>query len=139
MHGMQAFLKKHHGKLENVMGISVDNVGGKEAGVCFTSKEGILFQYKPDKQLYELALDLSETQPSFNAYSKPFTFLHTDGTCLMVNKIPTLSFVGLTPDGRLPHWHQISDTFDNIDPNTVEQTEAFILALLRSLDEMIEK
>lgn len=134
IHGMQAFIRQHKDALTDVMGISIDNVGGKGAGVCFTSKEGMLFTRKAGKQLFSLAMALAEKRPFYNAYSKPYTFLHTDGTCMMFNNIPTLSFVGLTPNGRLPNWHQISDTFEEVDPETVEKTEAFIFELLQTLN-----
>ncbi len=60
--------------------------------------------------------------------------MHTDATCLMVNKVPSLLFVGLTPDGQIPNWHQVTDTFERVDPTTVEQTEEFVLELFRRLD-----
>lgn len=134
IHGMQTFIRQHKGKLDGVMGISIDNVGGQGDGVCFTTKEGILFQLTPGEPLFSMAQELAAERPSFNAYARPFTFLHTDGTCMMAAGIPTLSFVGLTPDGRLPHWHQISDTIEQITPQAVTQTEAFILTLLHNLD-----
>jgi hypothetical protein len=52
----------------------------------------------------------------------------------MVNKVPSLLFVGLTPDGQIPNWHQVTDTFERVDPTTVEQTEEFVLELFRRLD-----
>ncbi len=138
VHGMQAFIRKYNRQLQGVKGISIDNVGGKGAGVCFTSKEGMIFQFSPDQMLFAEASSLAKSEPTLNAYTKPFTVLHTEGTCMMVNKIPTLSFVGITEDGRLPHWHQKSDTFDNIDPQVVENTEKFILTLIRKLDQKLK-
>lgn len=135
--GMQAFIDQHQTELGDAWGISIDNVGGEGVGVCYTTVEGILIPLRPDKTLLALADRVAEERPELNAYSQPFTFLHTDGTCMMTNQIPALSFVGLTPNGRLPHWHQISDTFEQVNPQTVENHETFLLALLHRLDQQV--
>ncbi|HLF27370.1 MAG TPA: M28 family peptidase [Anaerolineae bacterium] len=132
--GVQAFVKRHRAELPGLIGISIDNVGGKGAGVCYTTVEGMVIPYKPSPELIGLADQIKFERPDFNAYSKPYTTLHTDATCLMVNRVPALSFVGLTPAGAIPNWHQVSDTFDRIDPAPIECTEEFVLELLRRLD-----
>jgi len=133
-HGVQAFVKQHRAELNGLLGIGVDNVGGKGAGVCYTTVEGMVFPYKPSPELIALADRVKAERPDFNAYSKPYTILHTDATCMMVNGIPSLSFVGLTPDGVLPDWHQVSDTFDRVNPDAVTCTEEFVLELLTIFD-----
>jgi hypothetical protein len=42
--------------------------------------------------------------------------------------------VGLRPDGVIPDWHTVGDVFERVDASTVENTEAFVLELLRRLD-----
>lgn len=136
-YGAQAFVAGHRDLLDQFVAISIDNVGGASAGVCYTSKEGILFPLHPDPGLFGLAEQLRIQHPGLDIYTQPYTFLHTDGTCFMIKGVPTLSFVGLTPDGRLPHWHQLSDTIENVDPETVRQTEAFVHELLRRYDQAV--
>jgi hypothetical protein len=133
-HGVQAFVRRHRADLPGLAGISVDNVGGKGAGVCYTSVEGMLIPYRPSPELFGLAEKIKAERPDLNAYSMPYTTLHTDATCLMVNRVPSLSFVGLTPQGIIPDWHQVTDTFDRVDSKPVECTEEFVLELLRRLD-----
>lgn len=137
--GAQAFVAAHRDQLDQFVAISIDNVGGEGAGVCYTSKEGMVFPLKPDPTLFGLAEQLRQQHSELNIYTQPFSILHTDGTCLMVNKIPTLSFVGLTENGRIPHWHQASDTIENVHPPTIMQTEAFVLELLRRFDAKMEQ
>jgi hypothetical protein len=132
--GVQAWVARHRDELRGALGISIDNVGGAGVGVCYTSVEGMVARYRPSAELFGLAERIRSERPELQAYSLPFTTLHTDATCLMVNGVPSLSFVGLTPDGRVPHWHQASDTFDNLDPAAVERTEEFVWELLRRLD-----
>lgn len=134
--GVQAFVKRHASDLRGALGISIDNVGGRGAGVCYTSVEGMVFPLKPSPLLHGLAEEIRAEHPKLNAYSLPYTTLHTDATCLMANGIASLSFVGLTPSGQIPHWHQASDVLDNVDPVTVQSTERFIWRLLRKVDEL---
>ena len=133
--GAQAFVERHRGELDGALGISIDNVGGRGAGVCYTSVEGMVIPLKPSPLLFGLAEELRRERPDLDAYSLPYTTLHTDATCFMANGIPSLSFVGLTPDGRIPDWHTVSDVYENVDAATVEKTEEFVWRLLGRLDE----
>jgi len=132
--GVQAFVKRHRTELPGLLGVSIDNVGGKGVGVCYTRVEGMVIPYKPSPELFDLAEKIKADRPDFNAYALPYTALHTDATCLMVNRVPSLSFVGLTPGGAIPDWHQVTDTFDRINPQAIECTEEFVLELLKRLD-----
>jgi hypothetical protein len=133
-YGTQAFCDRRREALPGLMGISIDNVGGAGAGVCFTSVEGMVFPLKPDALLFALAEEIAREQPELNGYSLPYTTLHTDATTLMTRGVRSLSFVGLTPDGTLPNWHTVGDTFERVDPGSVERTEAFVWGLLQRLD-----
>ncbi len=133
--GAQAFVKRHRHELADAVAISIDNVGGAGAGVCYTSVEGMVIPLKPSPELFGLAEELRAAHPELNAYSLPYTTLHTDATCFMANGVPSLSFVGLTPDGRIPNWHVVSDVYENVDESTVAKTEEFVWRLLRRLDE----
>ncbi|MBN2388790.1 MAG: M28 family peptidase [Anaerolineales bacterium] len=132
-HGTQAFLRKHRADLPGLSALNFDNVGGRGAGICTITVEGMVLPQKPSPELLALVGEVRDEHPDWNAYSKPFTTLGTDGTCLMINKVPTLSFVGLTPEGILPNWHQASDTFEKVDPATVEAVEVFALEMLRRI------
>ena len=133
-YGAQDFIKRHKSELQDNYVINIDNVGGSGAGVCYTSTEGMIFPLKPSSELFSLANQINAENPEFNAYTLPFTTLNTDGTCFMINRIPTLSFVGLTPEGMIPNWHQVTDTFEHVDATSVENTESFILKLLGQID-----
>jgi hypothetical protein len=133
-YGAQAFADAHRSELPGLLAISIDNVGGAGVGVCYTSVEGMVFPLRPSRELFALAERVRAERPDLHAYSRAYTTLHTDATALMVRGVPSLSFVGLTPEGVLPDWHQVSDVVDRVDADTVERTEAFVLELLRRLD-----
>ncbi len=134
--GMQAFIDRHRNELQGALGVSIDNVGGAGAGVCYTSVEGMVIPLKPSPLLFGLAEELRAAHPGLNAYSLPYTTLHTDATCMMANGVPALSFVGLTPAGEIPNWHTVSDVYENVDAGTVAATEEFVWLLLQRLDEL---
>jgi hypothetical protein len=133
-YGAQAFLARHAAALGDAVAISVDNVGGRGVGVCYTSVEGMVFPLRPAPELFAAAEALRVDRPDLQAYARPYTTLHTDATAFMSRGVPSLSFVGLTPAGVIPDWHQACDVVERVDPDTVERTEAFVLALLHRLD-----
>ncbi len=133
-YGSQAFIARHLGALPGLLAISIDNVGGNGAGVCYTSVEGMVFPLRPSPELFALAEALRCEHPEGHAYTRPYTVLHTDATAFMSRGVPSLSFVGLTADGVIPDWHQVCDTVDRVDRNTVERTESFVLELLQRID-----
>ena len=133
-YGSQAFLAEHRSGTPPMLAISIDNVGGDGAGVCYTSVEGMVFPLKPAPELIALAEAVGAERPDLDAYSLPYTTLHTDATAFMSRGVPSISFVGLTPKGVIPDWHQTCDTVERVDAGAVERTEAFVLALLRKLD-----
>ena len=137
-YGIQAFIKEYKEVLKKFWGINIDNVGGKNVGVCFTSSEGMIFRVKPSIELVELANQIKSGRPDRNVYSLPFNTLHTDGTCMMLNGIPTISFLGLTPDGEIPHWHRQSDIFNNIEPETIINNELFVYELIQRMDTAVK-
>jgi hypothetical protein len=132
--GVQDFLRRYKDDLRQMVAINLDNVGGAGAGVCYLSVEGMVFPLRPSSELLGLAEAVKADHPEWSVYPKPFTILGTDATCLMVHRIPALSFVGLTPEGRIPHWHQASDVYENVDAAGVERVEAFVLEMLRRLE-----
>jgi hypothetical protein len=132
--GVQAFIRKYRDELKTMSVINLDNLAGKGAGVCYVSREGMLLPLKASPELLSIAKEIAGERTDLNVYSREFTTLHTDGSVFMLNGIPTLSFVGLTPDGMLPDWHQASDTFERVDAKVVEAVEAFVLELLRRMD-----
>ena len=133
-YGTHTFADAHRAELPGLLAISIDNVGGHGAGVCYTSVEGMVFPLRPSPELFALAERLRADRPELGAYARPYTTLHTDATALMTRGVPSLSFVGLTPQGVLPDWHTAGDVFERVDPNTVERTETFVLELLRRID-----
>jgi Peptidase family M28 len=136
-YGAQAFYQAHTGELSNICAINIDNVGGKGVGVCYATVEGMLIPYRPSSELLHLAERIRQERDDPGIYPMPYTTLHTDGTCLMTHGIPTITFIGLTPDGRLPNWHQVTDTIEEVEPETILAYDQFVMEMLHRLDQSI--
>ncbi len=136
--GAQAFIRKYRDDLKTMSVINLDNLAGKGAGVCYISREGMLLPLKASPDLLSIANEIAEEfaaeRTDLDVYAREFTTLHTDGSVFMLNGIPTLSFLGLTPEGVLPDWHQASDTFERVEAQAVEAVETFVLEMLRRMD-----
>ena len=136
--GVQAFIRKYGGDLKTMSVINLDNIAGKGAGVCYVSREGMLLPLKASPELLSIANEIAEEfaaeRADLKVYAREFTTLHTDGSVFMLSGVPTLSFLGLTPEGALPDWHQASDTFERVDAKAVEAVETFVLEMLRRMD-----
>jgi hypothetical protein len=48
--------------------------------------------------------------------------------------VPSLSFVGLTPDGVIPDWHTVGDVVERVDAGVLARTTDFVEALVRGID-----
>ena len=59
---------------------------------------------------------------------------YTEGVIGIKNGLRTLTFVNLTPAGELPLWHRPTDVFENVDPDILARTGAFLWELLQRLD-----
>jgi acetylornithine deacetylase/succinyl-diaminopimelate desuccinylase-like protein len=134
-YGAQAYLAHHpEVRRDGTRAISVDNVAGRGAGPCWTTVEGMVFPLRPDPDLRARALALAARRPELGAYERPYTTLHTDATTFMAAGVPSISFVGLTPDGVIPDWHTVGDVVERVDAGVLARTTDFVEALVRRVD-----
>ncbi len=133
-YGAQAYLARHRDALRGARAISVDNVAGRGAGPCWTTVEGMVFPLRPDPDLRARALALAAERPDLGGYERPYTTLHTDATTFMAAGVPSLSFVGLTPEGVIPDWHTVGDVVERVDEGVLARTTDFVEALVRGVD-----
>lgn len=134
-YGAQAHLARHpEVRRDGTRAISVDNVAGRGAGPCWTTVEGMVFPLRPDPDLRARARALAAARPELGGYERPYTTLHTDATTFMAAGVPSLSFVGLTPEGVIPDWHTVGDVVERVDADVLARTTDFVEALVRAID-----
>lgn len=134
-YGAADFVRRH-ADLGRPFFIVLDTVGGPGSGPCFLVQETMLVPFRSDPALLALAEQVARERPELGAYRWPnFRGAYTDGAPAARAGWRVLSLVNLRPDGVLPHWHQPSDVLENLDPDVLARTEAFVWALLAAIDQ----
>jgi peptidase M28-like protein len=133
-YGSEDFVRRHKSEFENGLVVAVDNVAGKGTNPAYLTSEGIVIQLKyPDDGL-ALAEAVAKEHPELGG--RPFLQqgAYTDGMPPLKAGLNTVTFLGFTPDGWIPDWHNKSDVFANVDADALHRAEQFVLALMQKFD-----
>jgi hypothetical protein len=133
-YGSAAWLDSHLDEIGDAVYLTLDNIGGPRAGPCYLTKETLIFPFAYDPGLIALADRLAEENPQLKAYSGEQKAAYTDGAIGIKAGLSCLTFVGYTPEGVIPHWHQQSDIFENIDWDVMDRTLKFVWLLMQAID-----
>jgi hypothetical protein len=133
-YGAIAFFRGHRAALRDAAVVVLDTVGGPGSGPCYLRSEGMVLAHHYDPGLLSLADAIAGERPELGAYSRRMSEAYTEGLPAIQAGLRALTLCGFTPDGELPHWHQPSDTADNIDREVLGRNYAFIEELLRRID-----
>jgi hypothetical protein len=134
LYGAAAFVREHRSKLADAYFIPLDSVGGPGSGPCFITREGMVKPHRSDPGLLALCREIAAQRPELGAYPGVMRLGYTEGAIGIKNGLRTLTFVNLTPAGELPHWHRPTDVFENVDPDVLARTSAFLWELLQRID-----
>jgi hypothetical protein len=127
--GMEAFLKRHKEELGRVWLINIDNVGGGQ--VSYTTAEGMLLRHNTGKELRELAEKVGH-QAGLSVTPISYRLASTDAEPALLRGIEAITVIG-TDDGIPLNWHWETDTYENIDPDSVDTAYRFVEAMVRRL------
>jgi hypothetical protein len=130
--GARAFYDIHRHELRDADVIVVDGIGG--SGPCYVSAEGMPLPRRYDAHLLALAGDIASERPELGAYSGRLAMGYSEGLPALQRGLRALTVWGLTKDGDMPHWHQASDTIENIDRDALARNFAFIRGLIERID-----
>jgi len=134
LYGAAAFVREYREKLADAYFIPLDSVGGPGTGPCFITREGMVKPYRSDPGLLALCREVAAQRPELGAYPGVMRLAYTEGAIGVKNGLRTLTFVNLTPAGELPHWHRPTDVYENVDPDVLARTGAFLWELLLRID-----
>jgi hypothetical protein len=112
----------------------LDAVGTPGTGPCYLSHEALLTTVKSDPHLLRRADELAAQHPELSARRTSIWGGFTEGQVAAGAGLRVLTFTSLRKDGSVPHWHQPSDVYANVDGLVVQNTEAFVWELLWALD-----
>lgn len=131
-YGAIDFFRRHRSEMNNPKALVFEMLGC--AGPAWLTREGIIIPFHSHPELTALAERLSRENPAWGAYPVQINGGNTEmADCIRFN-VPALTLFGMTPEGEAPYWHQMEDTFDKINPETLAKTYAFTWELIQEID-----
>lgn len=131
-YGAIDFFRRHRGELVRPAAIAFEMLGC--AGPSWLTREGIVVPFHADPGLVRLAETIAGQQPELGAYPAQISGGNTEMADALRLGIPAITIGGQTRAGDLPHWHQVGDTFDKMDPEVLGRAYAFTRAFIAALD-----
>ena len=129
--GAKAFLRRHD--TSGWLFLNFDSVGGP-ATLRYTRAEGMVRRWPCDPALVSLAGDVAEARPELGLEpSEGPIGLTYDATAALARGGRALTFVA-GDRGRIPHYHQPSDTVANLDPRTLARAVAAGREMIARID-----
>jgi hypothetical protein len=132
-YGAIDFFQRHRAELHNPKVLVFEMLGC--AGPAWLKKEGIIIPFNASPQLIALAEDVSRQYPELCAYPTFIVGGNTEMADALRIGIPAITLTGLGVKGESPYWHQVSDTFDKIDPLFLARNFTFTWHFIHSLDD----
>ncbi len=131
--GIRAFLDRHGDELKDAYFIDLECLGIGE--LRYITCEGMLKKYHSNAGLVRAASDAAEAIDRPGITGSPLKSGYTE-TAIVLKK----GFRGITimamPEGcdDVPHWHQVSDRIQNIDPENLNRALDYVATIARDLD-----
>jgi len=133
-YGVIDFLDRHLHDFKNPFVLVFEMLGC--AGPCWLVKEGIVIPFKATVELVRLAENVNASNPELGGYPVRISGGNTEMTDALRRGIPAITLFGMTRENIPPHWHQVSDTTDKIDPEFLARNYTFAWHFMHTLDEM---
>jgi len=130
-YGMIDWYERHRAELKDPQAIVFEMLGC--AGPAWTTHEGIIVPFRSDPDLLRMAEAIRAAHPEWRAYPTSISGGNSELSDAVRFKVPAITLFGLKPDGDAPYWHQRADTFDKMDPDVMERTWEFTLALIKEI------
>lgn len=110
MNGMVHLLRTNRFERDGTFFLNIDHVGC--GNLRYVTKEGMLKGYRASATMREVA---ARSAPNHQAAPTQFRLLTTDALIPLARDYEALSLMCFDAGGFPPHWHQPSDTADNLD------------------------
>jgi hypothetical protein len=132
--GMHAFLDTFGKTLSDAWFLDFEMVGASHvAYVTEHSGFSYLNRYTPDHTSLQRARRVAQHHPELEVTGRKVIIVEEIGT-VRKRGLQGLCIVSVGGDGWLAHWHQESDIFENIHPESVEKAARFALEYMKAID-----
>jgi len=130
--GARRFVDAHLDEVREAEVLVLDNIGAGE--LRHLTEEGIILPLPMDEKLLDLARRIGERHPEWNVRDSVCNLGYTDATPAIRAGCRTLALWAEGPDGLLMNYHWPTDTFENVDAETLDLAAIFILEMLEAID-----
>jgi hypothetical protein len=137
--GMREWVRRQRHELDptRTIFLNVDKVG--HGTVRYTTREGFVLTYAYHPRLVELCEQIAQEDEEEGRYgARPFKSKSaTDATAARARGFPAISISCLNALDYDPHYHQATDTPDNVDEAALERAFGFCSELIELIDERV--
>ncbi len=131
--GMENYLQQFAPPGDSTFWIDIEMVG--TGNLCYVTKHGIsyLTPYAPDGEMVQLASRVAQALPDLGVKGKDMVILEEVAT-LRNKGYRAICIAGYNEKGVLPNWHRVSDTLENIEPETLSKAARYTWELMQEID-----
>jgi hypothetical protein len=131
--GLKTYLKDFHPPVENSYWIDLELVG--TGNLCYATRHGVTYLnlYQPGPRIRRLADETAEANPDLKVIGQEMLILEEVATLRMYG-YEALCLMGYDENGYLPHWHRLSDNYDNLEADTLQRAALFTWELMKRID-----
>jgi hypothetical protein len=133
-YGISAFLDLHAGELgEEAVHIIIDQVG--KGRLEYLTADGLIIKRATHPGALEVAREAAQALPDIET-AEQIGIAYTDAAVATKRGLIALTLVAVPPPGSSEsiHWHQMSDTSENIDPQALAAVHVYTWQVLQILD-----
>ncbi len=136
MFGMIHFLKEYGKNFDKnkTFILNFDMVGSGD--IYYITGEGLLTTMKSDKLLIEIADKVAKSHEEWNIRSRTYKLLPTDATPAIARGFKAMSIMGFNEKGLLPNWHWYTDTYENIEEQTIKKALKYSYEIIKEIDKL---
>lgn len=132
-YGIMDFYKRHQSEFKKPNALVFEMLGC--VSPAWLLKEGIIVPVTADPSLVRMAEQLAAMHPEWDAHPASVSGGNTETVDSLRCKIPAMTITGATREGFTPYWHQLSDSYDKMNPELMEKTWIFTNAMIQAIDE----
>jgi len=131
--GIRSFLDKHADELRDAYFVDLECLGIGE--IRYITYEGMLKKYYSNPGLVQAAADAAKKMGDSGIVAMPLKSGYTETAIVLGRGLRGITIMAV-PAGSddVPHWHQVTDRIENLEPDTLNNAMRYVVALARELD-----
>ncbi len=131
--GMEHYLRQFVPPKEDTHWIDLELVG--TGHLCYVTKHGVTYlgEYCPAPEMVSLAERVALKHPGLAVTGKEMIMVEEVAN-LRRRGYQAICIAGYNDQGHLPNWHRLSDTLENIEPDTLSRAACYTWAMVQEID-----